>query len=145
MSVSRVLCWLSVVAILGLWTGDTVTISTQAQESVLLRVLTYEHKLTPEMITSFEATNPDIQIEHIPYDNFALDLAVATGDMPDVLCVETDQVAQLVNDSLLLNLTNLFNASDLIYVNDLSNSANYYEFNNQYYRLPKDWSLDFNL
>jgi multiple sugar transport system substrate-binding protein len=118
---------------------------TTAQEPVTLRVMTLEHELTPESIASFEVANPDIQIELVSSDSFALDLAVATGDMPDVLRVGADQVPQLVREDLLLDLTGFFEASDLIHLDDLANAADYYKFNNRYYGLPKDWSPDFSL
>lgn len=114
-----------------------------AQEPVTIWVMTQDNELSDEDIAEFEAANPDIQIEFTNIDGFNFDLAVATGDMPDVVRVNSTQMFGLVAGGYLLDLTSYFESSSLIQINDIASAADYFRFNERYYGLPKDWSPDF--
>jgi multiple sugar transport system substrate-binding protein len=115
-----------------------------AQEPVTIRVMTFKEELTDEQIATFEAENPDIQIERLDGQTFDVDLAVSTGDMPDVMRVGSNQIPGLVASNHLLDLTDYFETSS-IDLADISTAANYYKVDGRYYGLPKDWSPDFTI
>jgi len=114
-----------------------------AQEPVTIRVMTQVNELSPEQIASFEALNPDIKIELIDSDSISLDLAISTGDIPDVFRVS--HVRALVLEGRLLPLNDYFETSSIITFDDIADVANYFVVDGLYYSLPKDWSGDFSV
>lgn len=122
-----------------------------AQEPVVIYVMTDSRELNAEEIAAFETENPDIHVELI--DTLAIDVpltstlmtALEVGNIPDLVRVQADDMPALVEQGLLLDLTDYFTASSVITFDDISAAANYYKFNDRYYGLPKDWSLDFSI
>lgn len=116
-----------------------------AQEPVTIRVMTQSLELSPEQIAAFEAANPDINVELIEIDQLVVDMSIASGDVPDLLRMYASTVPSYVQQGLLLDLTPYFEASSIITLDDIAPAADYYQINDRYYGLPKDWSLDFSL
>lgn len=116
-----------------------------AQAPVTLRVMTKHAELTPEQIAAFEAENPDIHLEFIEYDQFTLNVSIMSGDVPDVLRIQANELPGYVENEVVLDITDYLASSNIISFDDLVSAADYYKFNDHYYGLPKDWSLDFSI
>lgn len=116
-----------------------------SQSPVTLQVVLLPSELTDEEIANFEAANPNIQIELVDWSTFSFDVAIALDEVPDIMRVQATDMQQLVQDGYVLDLTSYIETSDYIRIDDLVNAVNYYRFNDRYYGLPKDWSLDFSL
>jgi multiple sugar transport system substrate-binding protein len=114
-------------------------------EPVELIVMTIPRELTNEEIAAFEKDNPDIRLKVVEYSQQLFELGIASDDMPDLFRVEAKQLPGLVNEGLVLDITDFMTKSKLITFDDLARAANYFVVNGRYYGLPKDWSLDFSL
>jgi multiple sugar transport system substrate-binding protein len=107
--------------------------------------MTHPNELSEDAIAAFEAENPDIQIDFVDFSEFSYELAVSTGDIPDVMRVSTSEIPGLVAQGFLLDLGDYFGASGIINVEDIASAANYFRVEDAYYGLPKDWSPDFTI
>jgi multiple sugar transport system substrate-binding protein len=122
------------------------SLSVEAQDIITtLRVVSLPYELSEDEIASFEEANPDIKIELLDWQTFSYDTAVALGEIPDVMRVQATDMPALVQEGLVQDLTPYFEASDRIRIDDFASATNYYRFDDHYYGLPKDWSLDFSL
>lgn len=121
---------------------------TAAQTPVTIRVYTQLNELSKDEIASFEKANPDIKIDFTDMSamaSFNQDLAISSGDLPDVMRVGPTTASEMVQSGNALDLTDYFKSSKIVKLDDIAAAANYYKFNDRYYGFPKDWSPDSSL
>jgi multiple sugar transport system substrate-binding protein len=115
-------------------------------------VMTNRGELSDDQIKQFEADNPGITIEFVPYDNTRFMAMYAAGNPPDIVRVQAPMVPSLLARNMLLDLTPYFQSSSLIKIDDLADANKYYWAESpleigtgKMYGMVKDFSPDFTL
>lgn len=105
-----------------------------------------------EQEKQFEAANPHIQIEYLPFDVIQLNALHAAGKGPDLLRAEAPAIPQYLVRNMLLDLSPYFATSKMLRPTDLLPANDYYKANSPFeigkgkaYGMCKDWSPDLTL
>lgn len=130
--------------------GDTTE---PTGEQVTIRTSITDGEMSAEMIAEFEADHPHIRIVQEVVDETILAAHIASNDVVDILRINgVTDVPKHVTQGLALDLTDYFNASELIDIDDLLPIASVYQYDSEmgvgqgpWYGLPKDWSNDYAL
>ena len=104
-------------------------------------------EMPDEVITAFEAKNPDVKVNKVENDFTKLMTMIAGGNPPDMFRVNAIGLPYWIRKNMLRDITpELSKAIDL---KDLFPGNNMYRFDGKtqgvgpYYGLLKDWSLDY--
>jgi multiple sugar transport system substrate-binding protein len=109
-------------------------------------------ELTPDMIKQFEAANPEIKIDFIERDPTRFFAMYAAGNPPDLVRTQAPDIPQYLARNMLMDLTPYFQTSQVVKLDDLAPSNDYYKANSpleigqgKIYGMCKDWSPDHTL
>lgn len=107
---------------------------------VTITVMYSNDLFTPEQNKAFEAENPDIKIEVIPFDTARFMAMNAAGNPPDICRVNDDEIPYLASRKIALDITPYLKTAKYCKISDFMDVMNAYKYKGRYYGLIKDWS-----
>ena len=124
-----------------------------AGEGVTVTYQMFDAELTEAEIKQFQEANPGIMITREEPDATKYFAALAAGTPPDLFRLQAPQFPLLLARKVPLNLQSYIDVSDVIKVDDLASSNNYYRSSGgaleigdgDVYGMVKDWSPDMTL
>jgi multiple sugar transport system substrate-binding protein len=131
--------------------GATAAVAPAAAGAVKLVLMAGTREVSDDEIKAFMAANPSITIERIEEDSTRLKAMITAGNPPDLIRLGAPQMPILVIQGAVLELTEYFNASQTLKIDDLAPPIAYFKFDGTrvgegpIYGMHKDWSPDLSL
>jgi len=113
--------------------------------SVKLTVMYQQNELSDDEVKQFMTENPAITVERIDSDATKFKAMLTAGTPPDLFRTQGPQVPNLVERKIVRDLSDYFQTSSVLKVDDLAPANNLYVYKGGRYGMVKDWSPDFNL
>lgn len=107
---------------------------------VTLNVMYSNDLFTPDQVKAFEAENPNIKIEVIPFDTARFMAMNAAGNPPDIVRCNEDEVPYFASRKIALDITPYLKTAKYSKVSDFLPVMNAFKYKGKYYGMIKDWS-----
>jgi multiple sugar transport system substrate-binding protein len=120
-----------------------------AQATGTVTIMHFRHEFTEDQEAQFETENPGIQVEFVDADQTAFYARYAAGTPPDLYRLQAPSIPQMLARDLLFDLTEFFQLSSVVKMDDLAPANNYYKAEDplhigkgKIYGMCKDFSPD---
>ncbi len=126
-------------------TAASTTVAASSSIKGSVTVMTPLNEFDQDDIKRFNQLYPNIGITIVDWDMTKLDAMIAAGNPPDLFRTSGGLIPNLVSRKLLYDLTDYFNSSTIVKVDDLASANDLYVYEGRRYGMAKDWSPDFSM